>query len=80
METLMLFLVPLALLGLLFAAGANARQKVNANAASRFVALLAIGVICSWIPFGPISVIVGFPAVLLNAIVVTFVLDTKDGK
>jgi hypothetical protein len=77
---MMTFLVPLALFALLFAAGANARKKVNSNPATRFVALLAIGVICSWIPFGPLSVIFGFPAVLLNAIVVTFVLDAKEGK
>lgn len=42
-----------------------------------FLIILAIGIISSTIPFGYLSMIFGFPAVLLNAILLSFIFKNK---
>ena len=44
---------------------------------NRFLLYLLIGAVCSLIPFLHVSLAIGFPAVLLNSIVLTF-LYAKD--
>ena len=44
---------------------------------NRFLLYLAIGMLCSLIPVFHLSLIIGFPAVFLNSIILTF-LYAKD--
>jgi hypothetical protein len=46
---------------------------------NRFLLYLAIGMLCSLIPFLHVSLAIGFPAVLLNSIILTFIYN-KDLK
>lgn len=40
-----------------------------------FCTLVFIGLLCSFIPFGPTSMLFGFPAVILNSLILTFLSD-----
>ena len=53
------------------------KKKLSKSRFFRFLGILFIGIACSLIPMGPLSVIFGFPAVLLNSILIACFLD-KD--
>lgn len=49
---------------------------------NRFLLYLFIGMVCSLIPFLHVSLIIGFPAVLLNSVILTFLYakDLENGQ
>jgi hypothetical protein len=49
---------------------------------NRFLLYLLIGMVCSLIPFLHVSLVMGFPAVFLNSIILTFLYarDLENGK
>lgn len=56
-----------------------ARRKLTTSRFFRFLGILLIGTTCSIVPMGLFSVIVGFPAVFLSAVLVSCFLD-REGK
>lgn len=44
---------------------------------TRFFGILIIGSACSLLPFGPIGLMFGFPAILASSILVTLFLDSQ---
>lgn len=46
----------------------------------KFLGILSIAVLCSFLPYGPLSMILGFPAALLASIFVTLLLVDKEPK
>ena len=54
------------------------KKQLNKNRLSRFFGILTIGTLACLIPMGPLSMALGFPAVLLSSILVSLFLD-KEG-
>lgn len=52
-----------------------AKGKLTGDRFKRFLGVFLIGTACSLLPMGPLSLIFGFPAVLLSSILVTSFLD-----
>ena len=63
---------------LVFVVFTFANKKLRKSRFLRFLGIMLIGMTCSLIPMGPLSVIFGFPAVLLSSILVSLLLD-KEG-
>lgn len=54
-----------------------AKHKLNRSRFLRFLGVLLIGTTCSLVPAGLLSVMFGFPAVLLASILVSCFLDKE---
>lgn len=54
-------------------------KQLSFSVLGKFLAILMIGLLCSLIPLGPIGLFFGWPAVLLNSLIITVVFR-KDLK
>jgi hypothetical protein len=54
-----------------------AKHKLNKSRFFRFLGVLGIGILSCTVPWGPFGVIMGFPSVLVNSILVSLFLDKE---
>ena len=57
-----------------------AREKLTKSRFLRFLAILLIGMVSSLVPFGPLGLVMGFPAVFTAAILTSLILDKDEPK
>ena len=62
-----------------FVAGFLAKQ-LSFSVLGKFLAILMIGLLCSLIPLGPIGLFFGWPAVLLNSLIIAVVFRKDLAK
>lgn len=53
-------------------------HKLSQTRFKRFFGILAIATACTLIPWGPLSLMLGFPSALIASILVAWFLDKED--